>query len=207
MPDKPDRFTRDELAFMQDGVLFDRKEEITKRIQALLFGLQAGLKPRLRPGDFLAPEGTDFDCGQVVRGERFHRRPYAYLDYPKYFSRQGMFTYRSFFWWGWDFVFAFLLAGPHMDFYRENLIRHLDRLRKRDFYLSLAPDPWEWRKSSPHTLPIAGRSPEEIRRLIGGQAYLKVQYFVGLEDPAWKRGGIVKKGLEVFESLRCIVAR
>lgn len=207
MPGRPDDFTVEELAFMRDGAIFDRKEELTRRIQGLLADLRKALMPRLDPDAFLAPDGTDFENGQLVRGERFHQRPYAYLDYPKYFSRQAMFTYRSFFWWGWDFVFAFMLSGPHLKRYQTNLLMNLAGFQNGSFYLSVAADPWEWRKTSPGTLQIEGRGADEIRDRIKDMSYLKIQYFLGLDHPAWLEGGIVARGLEVFDAMRCVVAR
>ncbi len=145
--------------------------------------------------------------GQLVRGERFHSRPYVYLDYPKFFSRQAIFTYRSFFWWGWDFVFAFLLAGPHLGRYQDSLLTNLDDFRDPAYYLSVAADPWQWRRDSPETLKIAECSKEEIRRRLGAMTYMKLQYFLGLDDPVWREGRLVGKGLEVFNRMRCVVSR
>ena len=204
---KKKTFAREELAFMQNGDLFDKKEDITKRIQGLLEELQASLKAHLKPEEFCAPEKTDFVHGHLVRGERFLQRPYVYLDFPKFFSRQAMFTYRSFFWWGWDFVFAWILSGPYLDLYKKNLINHFDRVAGMGFYLSLASDPWEWRKASPDTLELAKQSPNEIQRLLAGKEFLKVQYFVGLDHPLWYEGGLVEEGIKIFDSLKFIVAK
>ena len=192
---------------MQNGRLFDQKEEITKRIQGLLVELQQLLKTHIKPEELCAPEDTDFVQGQLVRGERFHQRPYVYLDFPKFFSRQTMFTYRSFFWWGWDFIFAWILSGPYLDLYRKNLINHLDRVMGRGFYLSLASDPWEWRKASPDTLELAKQSPQEIQRLLREQEFLKIQYFVGLDHPFWIEGRLVEEGIKIFDHLKFIVAK
>ena len=200
-------FTREELAFMQNGDLFDRKEEITKRIQGLLEELQKSLKAHIRPEEFCAPGDTDFVNGHLVRGERFHQRPYVYLDFPKLFSRKAMFTYRSFFWWGWDFVFACLLSGPDLELYKMNLIKHLDRVAGKGYYLSVAPHPWEWRKDCPETLELAGQSPEKLEQVLAGMDFLKIQYFVGLDHPLWYKGGLVETGIKIFDSLKFIVAK
>jgi hypothetical protein len=207
MADKSgDTFTSDELDFMRNGELFDRKEEITKRVQSMLWDLQTTLKSRIRPEEFAAPEATDFIRGQVVRGERFHQRPYAYLDYPKHFSREAIFTFRSFFWWGSDFVFALILSGPDLDFYKGNLIRHFDRVANGGFYLSVAPNPWEWRRSSPQTVSLSGLTSAQLNHLVADLDYLKVQHFIEFDDPVWREGGLTNKGVKIFEQLKFIVA-
>jgi len=203
---KRETFTSEEIAFMQNGQIFDEKEGITMRIQKLLVELQQSIKITLKPEEFLAPRNTDFVNGQLVRGERFHQRPYVYLDFPKFFSRQAIFTFRSFFWWGWDFVFAFVLSGPYLDRYKKNLLDHLDAIVGKGYYVSLAPDPWEWRKTSPETVEIAGRSASELGRLIKDMNYLKIQHFVGLDHSLRYEGGFVEKGHEVFERLKFVVA-
>ena len=206
-PNSPERFTPDEIDFLKQGALFEKKEALTKRIQNVLKDLGAALKTRLEPGQFLAPDGTDFVQGQVVRGERFHSRPFVYLDFPKFFSRRAMFSFRSFFWWGHDFVFAWILAGPELSRYQEQLIRHLDHFRERGYSLSVAEDPWEWRRSAPTTVEINRQSPGEIEGILKPVKFLKVQYYVGLDDPVWRKGGLIQKGLQVFEDLRVIVHR
>ncbi|MCI0526811.1 MAG: hypothetical protein L0Y56_05065 [Nitrospira sp.] len=200
-------FSPEDLDFMRNGEFFDRKEEITKRVQALLVDLQQALKIHIHPKELCAPEHTDFVHGQLVRGERFHQRPYVYLDFPKFFSRQAMFAYRSFFWWGWDFVFAFILSGPYLDLYKKNLVKHLDRLAGKDFYLSLAADPWEWRKTRPETLALTGQSPQEIREILSGMEFLKIQYFVALDHPLWVEGGLVEEGIRIFDTLKFVVGK
>ena len=200
-------FSPEDLDFMRKGELFDRKEEITKRVQSLLVDLQRSLKAHIHPKELCAPEGTDFAYGQLVRGERFHQRPYVYLDFPKFFSREAMFTYRSFFWWGWDFIFAFILSGPSLDLYRKNLVKHLNRLEGRGFYLSVAPNPWEWRRTSPETLALAGQSSLEIQKILTGMEFLKIQYFVGLDHPLWVKGGLVEEGIRIFDTLKFVVEK
>lgn len=200
-------FTPDELAFMQDGGLFEKKEELTRRIQELLKDFQSAIKSRMNPEELCAPEGTDFERGQLVRGERFHDRPYVYLDLPKFFSRQAMFTFRSFFWWGADFVFAWILSGPHLGLYKKNLFNHLDRIAGRGYHLSIASTPWEWRKNSTENVELRTQDPRDLEQLLAGMEFLKIQYFIGLDHPFWMEGSIVEAGVGVFDTLKVIVSR
>jgi hypothetical protein len=192
---------------MQNGQLFDQKEEITQRIQGLLAELRDLFKGRIKSEELCYPENADFVHGQLVRGERFHQRPYVYLDFPKFFSRQAMFTYRSFFWWGWDFVFAWILSGPYLDLYKKNLVNHLEVMSGKGFYLSLAPDPWEWRKDSPDNLELTQQSPQEIQQRLMEKEFLKIQYFLGLDHPLWTEGRFLEEGVKIFDHLRIIVSR
>jgi hypothetical protein len=169
--------------------------------------LRDALKVHLKPEEFCAPENTDFIEGQVVRGERFHQRPYVYLDFPKFFSRQAMFTYRAFFWWGWDFVFACLLAGSHLEFYKKNLIHHLDRISGKGYYLSIASTPWEWGRVCPTTVALTDQHPEKLESLLSEIPFLKIMYFVEMNDPVWSKGGLVEQGQRIFDDLRFVVAK
>ncbi len=206
-PPNQKAFTSEEIDFMKLGSLFEKKEALTKRLQSILEDLQKTLYSELRQEMFLAPPETDFTRGQVVRGERFHQRPYIYLDFPKYFSRQAMFTFRSFFWWGWDFAFAWILSGPFLNQYRERLLDSLTQVSSPGFYLSLAEDPWEWRKSSPYTVALSDMKASDLRSRLMDCPFLKIQFFVALDDPIWEAGTLAEEGVRVFNQLRFIVER
>jgi len=93
-----ERFSRDEVEFLKQGTFFDWKEQITQKVKRVLECLHEELARRITTEELYAPDGMDFAKWQVVRGERFHNRPYAYLDYPQFFTRETKFTYRTIFW-------------------------------------------------------------------------------------------------------------
>jgi hypothetical protein len=199
-------FSRDEVEFLKQAGLFVWKERLTQRIKHALEALHDALAPRLGPGTLLAPEGMDWSRWQVVRGERFDDRPYAYLDFPQYFSRAAKFTYRSMFWWGESLFFAMILEGDLLERYRTNLDRSYAAVADRGLVLSLADTPWEWRAAGSSLLPIRADTRDAVVAASRSRTVLKVQRAVPL-DRLGESDAIVREGLRTFDDLRPVLAK
>jgi hypothetical protein len=199
-------FSRDEVDFLKQVGLFAWKEGLTRRVKSAFEILHDSLAARLAPETLLAPEGMDWARWQVVRGERFDDRPYAYLDFPQYFSREIKFTYRSMFWWGEGLFFAIILEGPLLDRYRTNLERAYAALADRELSLSLADTAWEWRSTGPSVLPIRTETRDAVTSALRGRKVLKVQRALSL-DRLSEPDTIVRGGLTTFDDLRPLLAR
>ncbi len=199
-------FSRDEVEFLKQAGLFVWKERLTQRIKNALEALHEALASRLGPGTLLAPEGMDWSRWQVVRGERFNDRPYAYLDFPQYFSRATKFTYRSMFWWGEGLFFAMILEGELLERYRTNLDRSYAAVADRGLVLSLADTPWEWRAAGSNLLPIQADTRDAVMAASRSRTVLKVQRAVPL-DRLGESDAIVREGLRTFDDLRPVLAK
>lgn len=191
-------FSREEVLFLKQSGLFSWKEILTQRIKRALEDLHAALAPRVVPEALLAPPETDFARWQLVRGERFHERPYVYLDFPQCFSRAAKFTYRSLFWWGEGLFFAMILDGPMLDQYWSNLDRRYAAVADQDLVLSLAETPWEWRQAGPAVLPIRSDTRSAVADAARRARFLKLQRAMDL-DRLIEPGAIVREGVETFE--------
>ncbi len=199
-------FSRDEVEFFKQAGLFAWKERLTQRIKNALETLHDSLAASLTPDTLLAPEGIDWSRWQVVRGERFDDRPYAYLDFPQYFSRDIKFTYRSMFWWGEGLFFAMILEGNLLDRYRDNLEESYAAVADRGLALSLADTPWEWRADGPTVLPIRAETHDAVTSAAWSRTVLKLQRAVSLDRLA-EPDAIVREGLKTFETLLPVVTR
>jgi hypothetical protein len=199
-------FSHDEIEFLRQSGLFAWKERLTRRLQGELTALYEALAPRVVPESLLAPDGIDWTRWQLVRGERFHDRPYAYLDYPQFFSRTAKCTYRSMFWWGEGLFFAMMLEGELLDRYVENLDRRYAAVADRELSLSLADTPWEWAASGRTVLPIRSDTRDAVMAALRHRSVLKLQRVVAL-DRLIEPHVIVREGVATFESLRPVIAK
>jgi hypothetical protein len=199
-------FSHEEIDFLQQAGFFSWKERLTRRIQDELTALHQALVPRVAPDVLLAPDEMDWTRWQLVRGERFHDRPYAYLDYPQYFSRATKFTYRSMFWWGEGVFFALILEGALLDRYVENIERRYAAIADRELSLSLADTPWEWGRRGRSVLPIRADSRAEVMSVARTRSFLKLQQVVSL-DRLIEPDAIVREGVSAFEALRPVIAK
>ena len=199
-------FSRDEVEFLKQAGLFAWKERLTLRIKTALEALHDALSVRLTADRMLAPEEMDWTRWQVVRGERFEERPYAYLDFPQYFSRETKFAYRSMFWWGEGLFFAMILEGNLLEQYRANLEKSYAAVADRELALSLAETPWEWRLAGPGVLPIRADTRDSVISAARSRTVLKLQRAVSL-DRLIEPDMIVREGLKTFDSVLPVIRR
>jgi len=201
-----DAFARDEVEFLKQAGLFAWKERLTQRIKGALESLHDALAGRIGPDALLAPEQMDWTRWQLVRGERFGDRPYAYLDFPQYFSRETKFTYRSMFWWGEGLFFAMILEGALLERYRTNLETYYAVVADRELALSLSNSPWEWHATGPSVLPIRTDTNEAVMAAAQCRTMLKLQRAVSL-DRLDQPDAIVREGLRTFDGLMPVVTK
>jgi hypothetical protein len=199
-------FSHEEIDFLTQAGFFAWKEQLTRRLQGELTALHEALVPRVAPDTMLAPDEMDWTRWQLVRGERFHDRPYAYLDYPQYFSRATKFTYRSMFWWGEGMFFALILEGGLRDQYVDNIDRKYEAVADRELALSLADTPWEWETRGRSVLPIRSDTRDAVLVEARSRACLKLQRAMSLERLI-EPDAIVREGVATFEALRPVIAR
>jgi hypothetical protein len=199
-------FSHEEVDFLKQAGFFVWKEQLTRRLQGELTALHEALVPRVAPDALLAPDEMDWARWQLVRGERFHDRPYAYLDYPQYFSRATKFTYRTMFWWGEGVFFALILEGALLDRYVDNIDRRYEAVADRDLSLSLADTPWEWEMRGRSVLPIRSDTRDAVMAAARKRSFLKLQRVVAL-DRLIEPHAIVGEGAATFEALRPVIAK
>ena len=202
---EPILLTPDELHLVADDGFFRVKARIMKKIRGMLDELHAGLKADLAGARLLAPPGFDEARAQFVKGEHLEDFPYQYLDFPKHFSGDDKFTFRSLFWWGHHFAFALILEGDGLLRYKQNLINRYHDVAGRHLCLSLAPSLWEWKQGEGYTLPLSHDRKSEVAAVLSGRPFFKLARFVPHHDPAVKEGRIVEVGREAFRAMLPVI--
>ncbi len=199
------RFTPEEMRMICDTDFFPAKAEIIRKFHEDFMKLRDELRVECQSTPMsLAPAGTDFETGQLVKGEKFHDFPYVYLDFPKFFSKEVMFNFRSFFWWGHGLFFCWFLSGPRLDEYQKRLLACHDTLSHEGIFLSTADTPWEWGLEKPHAVFLDQVGKERLEKILAERSFLKLGCSIplkSLEAPEM----IPQEGLRVFHLLKPIV--
>ena len=65
------------------------------------------------------------------------------LDYPRLFSRENIFAFRSLFWWGHYFSCTLHIGGIAAEQHLPRLMKHYTILKDNGFYVSAGRDEWE----------------------------------------------------------------
>ena len=81
---------------------------------------------------------------KIFKGENYRQLPYIVLDYPRHFSTDRGFAFRSMFWWGKEFSFTLHLQGKAWEYYRNRVAERMGMLTGNDFYCCVNNSPWQY---------------------------------------------------------------
>jgi hypothetical protein len=199
------RFTPAEMRMILNTDFFPAKAGIIRKFHDEFMSLRDQLRMECQK-DILGngPKGCDWATGQLVKGERFHDFPYVYLDFPKFFSKDEMFTFRSFFWWGHALFFCWFLSGPRLEEYKVRLVADYAALSGQTIFLSTADSPWEWSLEKPHAVFLDQTTEEDLKEILKDRSFLKIGSALtlkSLEIP----GAISQEGMRIFGLLKSMV--
>ena len=197
--------TDDELAVLADQDFFRKKAAISVKIKDMLGQLHLQLETEIGSQSFLAPEGFDPQARQFVKGEHLEDFPYQYLDFPRFYTREDKFAFRSLVWWGHHIVFALIVEGPLVRHYRRNLFNRFSEVANRHLCLCLSPSLWEWKAGPGFTIAITESRRSEIAAVLDHRTSFKIARFIPLDDPAVETGQVVDEGLKAFQAILPVI--
>ena len=198
-------FTADELALLADQEFFRKKAAISVKIKQILEHLQHRFEAEIALQPLLAPEGFDPQAKQFVKGEHLEYFPYQYVDFPRLYTRENTFAFRSLVWWGHHIVFALMVEGPLVKQYRRNLFNRYSEVADHHLCLCLSPSLWEWKAGPGFTLPITHGRRSEIAATLDHRTFFKIARFLPLDDPVVETGTIVDEGLKAFQAILPVI--
>ncbi|MDH4361690.1 MAG: hypothetical protein OEW33_13265 [Nitrospirota bacterium] len=198
-------FTTEELALLADQGFFRKKAAISVKIKQVLEDLHHRLEAEIASQSLLAPEGFDPQARQFVKGEHLEDFPYQYVDFPRLYTRENKFAFRSLVWWGHHVVFSLMVEGPLVKQYRRNLFNRYSEVADHDLCLCLSPSLWEWKAGPGLTLPITHSRRSEIAATLDHRTFFKIARFLPIDDPAVETGTIVEEGLKAFQAILPVI--
>ena len=176
-------FTSKEISLLSDTEFFAAKAHVSPKIRHLLERIHESFQHELKAHHLLVPDTFDPDASQFVKGEHLEDFPYQYLDYPRFFTRDVKFSFRSLVWWGHHMVFALILEGGHLRRYKENLINRFPSVVDRDISLCLSHSVWEWKQGPGYTLNLTRGRSSEVAAVLANRPFFKLARFVPFTDP------------------------
>jgi hypothetical protein len=176
-------FTSKEISLLSDTEFFSAKAHVSPKIRHLLERIHESFQHELKAHHLLVPDTFDPEARQFVKGEHLEDFPYQYLDYPRFFTRDVKFSFRSLVWWGHHMVFALILEGGHLRRYKENLINRFPSVVDRDISLCLSHSVWEWKQGPGYTLNLTRGRSSEVAAVLANRPFFKLARFVPFTDP------------------------
>jgi hypothetical protein len=199
-------FTADEMAVLADRDFFLKKAAISVKIKHVLEQLHHRLEAEIASQPLLAPEGFDPQARQFVKGEHLEDFPYQYLDFPRFYTREDKFAFRSLVWWGHHIIFALIVEGSLVKQYRRNLFNRFSEVADRHLCLCLSPSLWEWKAGPGFILSITQDRRTEIAAALDHRTFFKIARFIPIDDPALEAGKVVDEGLKAFQAILPVIS-
>ena len=146
-------FSQAETAAMLDREFFQLKSSATEKVVELFGNLERGLREKVAWID-LNFDDINVASGKIFRGENYRKYPYVVLDYPRQFSKQSIFSFRTMFWWGHEFSFTLHLQGDSLEKYRKTIFNNSETLNGQDVFFCVNDTPWQYFFEKENYLPI-----------------------------------------------------
>jgi hypothetical protein len=195
------KLTSEELKILENTDFFSAKLIVTRKIMDQFGALESSFRESLPHGNELTSEGVNLSNGKIFRGENYKGLPYVVLDYPRLFSTQSVFAFRTMFWWGHEFSFTLHLQGIAWEKRKHLLVKNLSRLLNWELYIGVNETPWQYQFNRENFVPIdeylANNRREDLERLpfLKLSSRLEIRKF---EILAQEAGNTFKMLMDIF---------
>ncbi len=199
--DPNENFSEKEFELINEVDLFKHKPTIMKKAESKLEALRKALIEELKINPKRYPPETDLVKGQIARGENHKGFPFISLDLPQKFSKTEFFTYRTLFWWGHYLGFSLILKGDRLGEYTEKIIKNQNDQEFSKIHLAKNENLWEWEWTEDNFTKISVFEPDNIRKFVKNNKYLKLIEVIALNDPLFANMDWREKGINSFRKL------
>ncbi|HWV66769.1 hypothetical protein [Chitinophaga sp.] len=135
--------TPEEAAVIESTHFILLKNSAIEKVMGLMGKLQEALAAYDRNSGFPFKPEWLLQGGKISKGEQYKGLPWVMLDYPRYFSKTGVFAFRTMFWWGHYFSATLHLGGNVKQHYNAALENSYTKLAAAGFQVYVQEDPWE----------------------------------------------------------------
>lgn len=191
------QITTDELVILQDKIFLQKKANALLTLKDLFSELRDHIRNESPAFERTFPVSLDITHGKISQGENYRGFPFLVLDFPKLFTKDTVFTFRSMFWWGHHFSFTFHLSGRDHDTAIRSVRSQLNQLKGKEFYLCVKDTPWEYHYEEDNYLPLDEvLKKDQAEKIFSGKDFIKLSR--KLEISEWKK--VIPYGTETFIS-------
>lgn len=166
--------TPEEAAVIESTHFILLKNSAIEKVMGLMGKLQETLAAYDRDSDFPFKPEWLLQGGKISKGEQYKGLPWVMLDYPRYFSKTGVFAFRTMFWWGHYFSATLHLGGNVKQHYDAVLESSFTKLALTGFQVYVQEDPWEHDFENGNYRFIDTLSLDEWKTLISRNDFVKI---------------------------------
>ena len=180
-----DHPTREELEILKDQRFLLIKQTLSDKIITQLSMIERLLKDELKNSKFKFPDQTFLKAGKISKGENYRSLPYYLLDYPRLFTQEAVFAYRTMLWWGNEFSCTLHIGGSPLQECAEKLKTNL--AQEKRLYFCISNNPWEYHFEESNYKPIASITEKTITDQIKKYDFIKISNKISLDS--WDQFG------------------
>jgi hypothetical protein len=174
------QLSAEELSMVRNSHWLLTKNIIMQKAYLLFGEAAASIQSILDSGNGLQ-QSLLIPSPKIARGENYKGLPYVMLDYPRHFSREDIFAFRTMFWWGNFLSFTWHLKGSYALRYRQVIISHYKELAHAGFHICVSEDEWQHDFEVSNYFPIQGLSTDALAMLLDSKAFTKLAVKIPLE--------------------------
>jgi hypothetical protein len=201
MPQVTQTFSDAEMNLLQRSEFFMLKLSILDKVTDLFVALQEKLSEDIKQYPFITHQ-LNTSSGKIFRGENYRKLPYVVCDYPKLFTADSIFTFRSMFWWSHEYSFTLHLAGHALEHYKEKLMIAYPALAETDggqvtdtFYFCTNTKQWDYHFEKDNYAPL--NEVTDIQNKLIKREFVKIARRLPLTD----YNNVLTFGSETFHQL------
>ncbi len=147
------KLSPEETAALCERNFFLYKDSATKKVIDLFGNLEKMLKKELSNNNF-GINDLNISSGKIFRGENYRLYPYILLDYPRLFTKETVFAFRTMFWWGHEFSFTLHLQGKAFDQFRKVIYENFSLLAEKEVFYCVNDTPWQYYFEKNNYIPV-----------------------------------------------------
>lgn len=180
-----DHPTQEELEALKDQRFLRIKQTLSDKVIHQLSMIERLLHKELKTSKFNFPDKAFLKAGKISRGENYQSLPYFLLDYPRLFTQEDVFAYRTMIWWGNEFSCTLHLGGTSLRKYAGKLKARLPKAKQ--LFFCIHNNPWEYHFGESNYLPIEKLSSKNITEQIETHDFIKISDKISLDN--WDQFG------------------
>jgi hypothetical protein len=162
-----------ELEMLKNEGFILTKNEITRKIQAMLAAMIPGQQQFLQPLVAHYPL-LNTATPKISKGEKYKGLPYLVLDYPRIFDKENILAIRTMCYWGNFFSTTLHLSGIYLDGFREKLVSQFASLVNHQVYTCVNDDPWQHDFSADNYREVKSIEISQYRQWVNEKSFIKL---------------------------------
>ncbi len=175
-----DHPTQEELKILNDQRYLIVKQQLSEKIITELAEIERTLHKELSSSSFDFPKGTFLRAGKISKGENYRSLPFFILDYPRLFTKEDVFAFRSMLWWGNEFSCTLHLAGMPLKAAGNRLVSRLKN--EKDVFFCINDNPWEYHFEESNYMPVKNLSIKNMENHIASHDFMKISRKIPLDN-------------------------